>query len=160
MRSICGRRGRRWPPSRWRRSFEPQACYRYAAGQMGLDDLVDVLPVEDPVPDAFRIDHGHGAEFAAVEAARLVHAQLARTEQSEFLATLLRIGLEVRRTGGGTTKTSLIVALVDAEEDVTMVIAHCAPIIVGGRPDAAAGARRGRRSPHRARRSRWRRSAP
>src|SRR5690606_13228328 len=124
MRSICGRQRRRWPPFRWRRSFEPQACYRFPAGQMGLDDLVDILPVEDPVPDAFRIDHGHGAEFATVEAARLVHAQLARTEQAEFLAALLRMGLQVRRTGGGATGARVIVALVDAEEDVTLVIAH------------------------------------
>src|SRR5690606_36552003 len=123
-RSICGRPGRLWPPSRWRRSFEPQAFDRFAADQVGFDDLVDVLAVEDPVPDAFRIDHGHRAEFAAVEAARLVDAQLAGPEQAEFLAALLGICLQVRGSGGGTAGARVIVALVDAEEDVALVIAH------------------------------------
>src|SRR5690606_18822122 len=90
----------------------------------------------------------------------LVHAQLARTEQAEFLAALLRMGLQVRRTGGGATGARVIVALDDAEEDVTLVIAHRASIIVGVRRGAGRVARRGRRLPRKPRRGRLRRSAP
>src|SRR5688572_15618639 len=102
--------------------------------EVRFDDLVDVVLVDIGVPDRFGVDHDHGPRGAAVEAAGLVDADLARTGQALRLHLCLA---PVKRLLGmvlGTTGLTVL-ALVQAKEDVALVIgirvAHAAILFCG-----------------------------
>ena len=98
--------------------------------QVRVDDLVDVVLVDVGVPDRFGVDHGHRAAGAAVQAAGLVDAHAARPGQALALDARLAV-VEARLRSMLRAGVLAVVALVQAEEDVPLVITH-GPIL-GGR---------------------------
>src|SRR5690625_2737932 len=101
---------------------------RLAIDQMGIDDFVDIAFIEVAIPNAFGVEHHDGPFFAAVEAARLVDPHLARTRQAQLFHTLLGVGLHLFGTASRAARAfSAFGTLVEAEENVTLVIIHTAP---------------------------------
>ena len=81
------------------------------------------LLVDVGVPDGLGVDHRHRAAGAAVQAARLVDAHAARPGQTRGLDARLAVveaGLRVMLRAAGLA----VVALVEAEEDVVLVVAR------------------------------------
>src|SRR6266850_2045797 len=100
-----------------------QALDHAAVLEVLLDDLVDVGAIDVGVPDRVRVDHDAGAFLAAVEAARLVDADLAFTGEAELLDAALGV---VADLAGALVVAAdpAAVALVAAEEHVLCVIGH------------------------------------
>src|SRR5207245_7462078 len=102
---------------------ELQALHRLALLQVRIDDLVDVVLVDVGVPDGVGVDHRHRTAGAAVQAACLVDAHLARAGQALGLDARLAVveaGLRIVVGAAGLAD----VAAVQAEEDVPLVVAH------------------------------------
>src|SRR5687767_8411728 len=113
--------------------LHPQALDHPSVHYVLFDDLVDVRLVDVGVPDRVGIDDHAGAFLAAVEAARLVHAHLARARQAERLDAALGILAHARRAlvvAAG----AAAVALVAAEENVSLVVRHEGRILRAQRP--------------------------
>src|SRR5687768_10098201 len=93
--------------------------------QVRVDDLVDIVLVDIGVPDGLGVHHGDRAAGATVEAAGLVDAHAARPGQPQRLdarlAMIERLLRLVLRAAG-----FAVAALVEAEEDVVLVVAHVA----------------------------------
>ncbi|WP_166645081.1 pentapeptide repeat-containing protein [Dongia mobilis] len=97
-----------------------QARDALAPDQVALDDLFRILDRVIGVPDALRIDDEGGTEFAAVEAARLVDAQIA---EAEFLGARLHVVPELLRAAALAAAAGVACrSLVDAAEDMGLVI--------------------------------------
>ena len=117
-----------------------QALDHPAVAQVRLDDLVDVALVDEGVPDRFRIDHGDRAAGAAIQAAGLVDADLARPSQAQLLDPGLAV-VERLLAPCAAQQSRAIVALVETEEDMPLVIGvglgrsvrSCRGIVVAGR---------------------------
>src|SRR5262245_31572342 len=120
---------------------------------MLLDDLVDVGAVDVGVPDRLRVDHDAGSFLAPVQATRLVDAHLAGTGEAQLLHALLGVVAHVLRALVGAAGLA-VGALVAAEEDVSLVVAHAGN--AEGRPGAAIIPR----GPASSRRDARRRAAP
>ena len=105
----------------------------FAADQVGVDDVVDVAGVDVGVPGAFGIQHQHRAFFAAVEAAGLVDADLARAIDAQFLDAFFRVLLGYFGALLAAARTT-IVALVHAKEDVVLkeLFAHVLSLLTCG----------------------------
>ena len=88
---------------------------------MGLHNFIDVAGIHIGVPDRFRIDHGHRARRAAIEATGLVHAHLARTGQAGRLDQRLAAVKSLLRLVTGTACLALL-AFVEAKKDMPLVI--------------------------------------
>jgi len=98
-----------------------QALYDFATYQVLVDDVVNVRGVHKGVPHAFGIDHCHRACRTAVQATRLVHANLAGAREFGLANQLLAavkpgLGLVL-----GAAVFSVF-ALIEAEEDVPLEI--------------------------------------
>src|SRR5262245_52210422 len=91
--------------------------------QMLGDDLVNVLLVDVGVPDGVGIDDHHRPLLAAVETSRLVDAHLARAGKLEALHAVLGVVAHLLRAAVGAALLA-VGALVAAEEDMTLVVAH------------------------------------
>jgi hypothetical protein len=64
-----------------------QARYGCATDDVGVDDFVDILGLNAPVPDSFWVDHDRGTQFTLVEAAGFIGSHV-------FNATLSQLGFE------------------------------------------------------------------
>src|SRR6188508_527533 len=120
------------PASRKRRVWEfmpsaaqigrgQQALHDLAVLQVRIDDLVDVVLVDVGVPDGLGIDHRHRPAGAAVEAPGLVHPDAARPGKLLLLDPRLAVvecllGIVILAA------CLAVVALVEAEEDVALVV--------------------------------------
>src|ERR1043166_1865895 len=91
---------------------------------MLLDDLLDVFLVDVGVPGPFRIDDDARSFLAAIEAARLVDANVARSGELQLLDPLLRVAAHARRALVVAAGAIARRALVAAEEHVIAVVAH------------------------------------
>ena len=100
-----------------------ETVYGFACNQVLIDDFVDIGMVHVLIPGLLGVDDQHGAVLAAVQAACGVDAYLIRATDTQFLATLFGV---VAQFLGTTVITGLapIIALVSAEEDVVLVVAH------------------------------------
>src|SRR6185295_15340965 len=100
-----------------------QALHDAAVDEMLVDDLVYVGLVHVGVPGLFWIHHDHGTLGAAIDAARHVDADLARTGQLEFLDAIFRV---VAHLHGAVVGAALLAvrALVAAKKHVPFVVAH------------------------------------
>src|SRR5437762_7364572 len=90
QRTRCGQPGRPRIPGGCSPSHA-QALDDAAVLQVFLDDLVDVSAVDIRVPDRVRINDDARTLLAAVEAAGLVDAELARPGEAEFLHAALSV---------------------------------------------------------------------
>src|SRR5688572_23685928 len=79
LRIRCGRPGRRRARGGYSPALHPEALDDAAVLQMLFDDLVDVGLIDVRVPDRIGVDHDAGTFLAAIEAARLIYADLALT---------------------------------------------------------------------------------
>src|SRR3954470_20114267 len=97
--------------------LHPEPLDDTAVLQVFFDDLVDVRLVDIGVPDRVGIDDDAGTFLAAVEAARLIDADLAFAREAELLDALLRV---VADLGGAlvVAADAAAVALVAAEKHV------------------------------------------
>jgi len=88
-----------------------------------IDDFVDIGMIDVLVPGLFRIDDQHGPILAAVQAACGVDADLSWPANPQLLAALLGV---VAQFLGAAVITGLapVIALVGAEKDVVLVVAH------------------------------------
>ncbi len=66
---------------------QPKPLYGAAVEEVLGDDLLDILDVDEAVPDGLRVDHDDGAVLALVEAAGLVGPDMVL--QSGFLDGVL-----------------------------------------------------------------------
>jgi hypothetical protein len=91
--------------------------------QVRVDDLVDVAGVDVGVPDALRVDHGDGPARTSVQASGLVDADLARAGKAFLLHPRLAV---VEALVGAVVGARLLalVAVVEAEEDVSLVVGN------------------------------------
>ena len=92
---------------------------------MLLNDLIDVLTVDIAVPNALGIDHADRPLVAAIQAAGLVDAHPAGSGQPQFLDPGLGMVAHVRGAATVAGRPLRVrPAIVDAEEQVALVIAH------------------------------------
>lgn len=68
-----------------------QSFYRLIVHQMGLDNLIDIIPVNIGIPDALRIDDHHRATQTAPQAAGLTNTYLTFAIQIALFDFLLHI---------------------------------------------------------------------
>src|SRR4051812_18919677 len=100
---------------------------------MLADDFVYILAVHVGVPDTFRIDDDYGTFITAIETAGLVHSHFAGAGELELLHARLGVVAHLlRRMIVTASRTAL--ALIAAEEDVPLIVAHAAIINDAGRP--------------------------
>ena len=94
-----------------------------ALNEVLIDDFVDIGMIDVLVPGLFRIDDQHGPILAAVQAACRVDTDLSWPANPQLLAALLGV---VAQFLGAAVITGLapIIALVGAEKDVVLVVAH------------------------------------
>ena len=114
--AACARVGR--APSRCCRRSTTRPFTRCSSMISSMSSLVDV-----GVPDLLGVDDQHRALLAAVEAAGLVDAHLARAGELELLDALLGVVLHLLGAVAGAAVLGRV-ALVEAEEDVVLVEAH------------------------------------
>src|SRR3989344_1148330 len=110
-----------------------QALDDLATEQVTVDDLVDVALVDEGVPGAFGVDHGDRAARTAVQAAGLVdpHATLAVAPgRGHTGLAMVETGLS-GMVGAGRLAVD---ALVQAKEDVTLVIGHSQILVAASGP--------------------------
>ena len=100
-----------------------QALDRLTTAQMRLDDFIDVLAIDIGVPGALRIDHQQRPAGTAIQTAGLVDAHAARAGQARGLDTRLAV-VEGRLRAVLRARGFAVAALVEAEEDVVLVVAH------------------------------------
>src|SRR5690349_18408782 len=105
--------------------LDPQALDDAPVHEVLVDDLVDVVLVHVGVPDLLGIDDDDRPFLAAVEAARLVDADHALAVELELLDALLGVFLHRLGAMAGAAVLGRI-ALVEAKEDVVLVVAHAA----------------------------------
>ena len=95
----------------------------FTLDQVAVDDLVDVVHIDIRVPDTVGVDDDAGTFLAAVQAARLIDSNFSFAVQIEFFyarfGMLLHFSSVMVRTTG-----RAVVALVKAEENVTLVVTH------------------------------------
>jgi len=88
-----------------------------------VDDLLDVLEVDEAVPDGLRIDHDYGSVLALVEATGLVGADVVL--KASFLDGILECRFKLFAALGQTAgPRGAFVALVGADEDVVVKLWH------------------------------------
>src|SRR5688572_1683285 len=121
---------------------DAQALHDAAVLEMLADDLVDVVLIDVGVPDSVGVDHGNRPLLAAIEAARLVDANLAGAGKLEALDAVLGVVAHLLRAAVVAALLA-VGALVAAEEDVALVIAHVDP---GALPELNGAAEGGVRS--------------
>src|SRR5476649_814565 len=85
---------------------------------MRIDDFIDVGLVDVGVPSALRIDHDDRPFFAAVEATRLVDADLAWPREAQLLHALFRVLLHRFGAAVRAARTIARVAPVQAKKYV------------------------------------------
>ena len=109
------------------------------------NDLVDVVLVDEGVPGLVGVDHGHRAAGAAVQAAGLVDPHAAHAGQPGGLDLLLAMVEAGLRGVVGATGLA-VAALVEAEEDVSLVvrIRHARAVAAGALATAVGGGPRHR----------------
>src|SRR6185436_13353849 len=125
LRIRCGLRDPRRARAACWRALHPEPFDDAAVLEMFLDDLVDVGLVDVGVPDRFRVDDDAGAFLAAVEAARLVDADLAFAGETELLHPFLGVVAHRRRAlavAAGPVRAR--VTLIAAKENVLVVVGH------------------------------------
>src|SRR5690606_28090763 len=102
-----------------------QAIDRLAADEVRVDDFVYVALIEVGVPDSLRIDDEHRAFLAAIQASRLVDANLAGACQPELLDTLLGVFLHGLGIAIGATRpVGPGLTLVQTEKYMMTVVTH------------------------------------
>jgi hypothetical protein len=88
-----------------------------------VDDLLDVLEVDEAVPDSLGIDHDDGPVLTLVEAAGLVGADVML--EASLLDGILEGRFELFASVGEAAGTrGAFVALVDADEDMVVELRH------------------------------------
>src|SRR5690606_17080316 len=100
-----------------------QALNHFALDKVAVDDLIDVGQIDEGVPDVLGVDHGHRPAGTAVKATRLVDAHLPDAGQTGLLDPLLAM-LKSRLRLMIAAGRLAVVALIQAEEDVALVISH------------------------------------
>jgi hypothetical protein len=78
-----------------------QAFDRFSSNEVRLNDLLNIVERDSPIPDGFRVNHNVWAVFALVKAARLVRSHLAvEPTLSQFpFEQFLQLCLAVRIAG-------------------------------------------------------------
>ena len=110
-----------------------QISYRFSADQVLVDDPVDIRHAVVAVPDAVRVDDDDRTLGASVQTPCLINPHLPCSVKAQFPATLF--GVVSHRARIVVLATGLIVPLVDAEENVALVVWH--QILEHGRQSAA-----------------------
>lgn len=91
--------------------------------QVAVDDFIEILSIDIGVPDGLRVNHGHRAQLAAVQTARVIDPDLTRSRDTEFLATLLHV---IARLLRATLVTALaaVFTLIGTKEHMAGKITH------------------------------------
>ena len=90
---------------------------------MTVDDFVDVVRIDIRVPDAIGVDDDAWSLLTAVEAAGFVDANFSLAVQVELLDARFGVFLHFRSVMVRATRRAIF-ALIQAEENVTLVVAH------------------------------------
>lgn len=91
--------------------------------QVTVDDLVQILPVDIGVPDGFRVNHGHRAQLAAIETARVIDPDLTWSRDAELLATPLDVIASLLGTALATALAAVF-TLIGTKKHVAGKITH------------------------------------
>ena len=98
---------------------QAQALNRAAVDEMFLDDLVDVLQLNEAVPDRFRIDNNGGAVLALVQTPGLIGTNLVL--QPGLLQSILEGGFELLSAPGATAWAGgALVAFISADKNMVL----------------------------------------
>src|SRR4029450_8862940 len=95
----------------------------FAFHKMAVDDLVNVVCIDVGVPDAVGVDDDARTLLAAIQAAGLVDSNLSFAVQIKLFDAGFGMLLHRRRVMVGATCRT-VVALVQAKENVTLVVTH------------------------------------
>ena len=95
----------------------------FTLDQVAVDDLVHVVHIDIRVPDTVGVHDDAGTFLAAVQAARLIDSNFSFAVQIEFFYARFGMRLHFSRVMVRTTGRT-VVALVKAEENVTLVVTH------------------------------------
>lgn len=109
-----------------------QAFDDFSILQMGLNNFIDVVLIDKGIPYTFWIDDGNRTGSTSVQATGLVDPNLSRTSQScrldQRLATIKsRLGTVLGAT------FFAILAFIEAEKDVMLVVSGVLLILAGQR---------------------------
>jgi hypothetical protein len=95
----------------------------FAFDKMALDDLVNVVCIDVRVPNAFGINDDTRTFLAAIQAPGLIDSNLSAAVQIQRFNARLGVLLHLLGVMVGATRRT-VSALVQTEENVTLVIAH------------------------------------
>jgi len=115
------------------RTLDLQAFDNSAVEQVFLDDLVDIPLIHIGVPDAFGVNHDHGAFLATVQTPRRVYPHAAPAGDTQLFAAPFgmithRQCVEALATGAA------IGTLVGTEKDVIAIVVHGQKDTASARP--------------------------
>jgi hypothetical protein len=120
---------------------QQQALHDSAANKMRIDNFVDVALVDEVVPNGFRIDHGHRPASTAVEAPGSIDTHTAGAVDAGRLDARLAAVKPCLRVMLSAASFAVL-TLVEAEENVPLVVTRTHAAIVGGGYSSLRRARR------------------
>jgi hypothetical protein len=106
-------------------SVDPKAFDDLALSQVRVNDLVDIVLIDEGVPNRFRVNHAYRARVTSIEASGLINPDLAGARETECFNPGFGVLPHGLAAAIGTARAT-IVALIEAKKHVALKMAHWA----------------------------------